>query len=107
MGDSVREGTQSAEALPIFHRFVYLIYGLAEHPRQWAYIGSMRLVAAAVVCALSMRAQPRSSVADLIDVVRAAIAAKRPDDQAARSLRKLRLVEKLDDRSVEELESEG
>jgi hypothetical protein len=47
------------------------------------------------------------TIKELITMVRAAIDARNSDDQTAKALSKLKLAESLEDRTVEELESEG
>ena len=48
-----------------------------------------------------------SSVNDVVALVQSAIEHQRPDAQVAKALRKMDLVERLEDRVVEELESDG
>jgi len=48
-----------------------------------------------------------ASVKELVDVVRSAIRRREPDSKLAKTLRNLTLKEKLDDRTIEELQSEG
>jgi hypothetical protein len=57
--------------------------------------------------ALLTGAQPASSVLETIDLVRTAIRGKQTDNQIARSLRKWKLAESLDEHVIEELQSEG
>jgi hypothetical protein len=70
----------------------------------------MRLrVAIALVCSAVATAatQPTSTVADVINLVRDAVAKHEPDGALAKALHKIKPAEKLDDRTVEELESAG
>src|SRR3954470_7783884 len=65
-------------------------------------------VATVLLYALVARAaQPTTTVAEIITLVRNALAGRESDGALAKSLRKFSLVEKLNDRVVEELESEG
>jgi hypothetical protein len=52
-------------------------------------------------------AQPAARVNEVIALVRLQMAEKRPDSQVAREVHKAKLVERLDDQTIEELESEG
>jgi hypothetical protein len=63
-------------------------------------------VALFAVC-LSAAGQSGGRVSDLVAAVRDEIARHRSDSQAAKALRKVKLVERLDDRTVEILQSEG
>jgi hypothetical protein len=66
------------------------------------------LITAAAALAALPAAQPQgSSVAALIDLVRKAIQKNESDNKLAGELRKIWLAQSLDDRTVEELESEG
>jgi hypothetical protein len=62
------------------------------------------LLFGSILCA---GAQPRSTVADVIGLVRDAVHSNQEDGQLAKSLRKIHLAERLDDHAIEELESEG
>jgi len=52
-------------------------------------------------------AQPASSVNETIALVRAEMAQNHADSQLAKTVRKIKLAERLDDQVIEELESEG
>jgi len=62
---------------------------------------------AALIAACLAAAQGRGSVSDLVADVRSEIQRHRSDSQMARDLRKVKLSERLDDRTVETLQSEG
>ena len=65
-------------------------------------------IAIALLCAFtSSAAQPVATVAEIISIVRDAIARHESDGAVAKHLHKLRSVEKLNDHTVEELESAG
>ena len=59
------------------------------------------------IMAASVWAAAGSSVNDVVALVRSAIEHKRADAQVAKALHKMDLIERLDDRVVEELESAG
>jgi hypothetical protein len=63
-------------------------------------------VALLAIC-LGAAAQTRGTVDEVVSAVRASLQAHRTDSQAAKDLRKLKLFERLDDRTVEILQSEG
>jgi hypothetical protein len=56
---------------------------------------------------LGAAAQGGDSVRDVVALVRSGLQANRGDSQTAKSLRKVKLSERLDDRTIETLESEG
>lgn len=56
---------------------------------------------------LGAAAQGGGTVHDVVTQVRSALQGKRSDSQTAKSLRKIKLLERLDDRTIETLESEG
>jgi len=66
-----------------------------------------RAIGILLVANLSATAQSLRSVNDLVTTVRDALRQNRNDRQIARSLRRIRLAERLDDRTVETLESDG
>ena len=66
----------------------------------------IRLLAAVLAACLNATAQA-DSVRDLVAAVRADMEHHRSDTQVAKSLRKVKLSERLDDRVIETLESEG
>jgi len=59
------------------------------------------------VCLHAAAVQGRGSVSDLVAQVRGELQRSRSDSQVARDLRKVQLVERLDDRTIETLQSEG
>ncbi len=67
----------------------------------------MRLAALILGTSVWAAAQAGSSVNDVVALVRSAIEHQRPDAQVAKTLHKMDLTERLDDRVVEELESAG
>jgi len=69
----------------------------------------MRTKAAAglLVLVLALSAQTRLTVEQLIEFVRSSIKLKHDDRQVARFLRGVKLVQRLDDRTVEQLQGEG
>lgn len=67
----------------------------------------MRIALGLAAAAALWAAQPVGSVNEVIALVRAQIAQKRPDAQVAKEVRKIKLAERLDDQTIEELESEG
>jgi hypothetical protein len=56
---------------------------------------------------LSVAAEGRGSVSDLVAQVRAELQRSHSDSRVAKDLRKVRLMERLDDRTIETLQSEG
>jgi hypothetical protein len=67
----------------------------------------LRFHIALVTACLAAAAQGRGSVSGLVAQVRQEIARNRSDSRAARDLRNVQLTERLDDRTVETLQSEG
>jgi hypothetical protein len=67
----------------------------------------LRLDVALFAVCLSAAAQGAGSIADLVGDVRAGIEGHRSDSQMAKSVRKIKLSERLDDRTIEILQSEG
>lgn len=66
-----------------------------------------RLHVALFTACLGVMAQGAGSVSDLVADVRAGLQSHRSDGQIAKSLRKIKLLERLDDRTIETLQSEG
>lgn len=66
-----------------------------------------RLHVALFMACLIAAAQGRGSVSDLVTAVRKGIERHRSDSRAAKDLRNVQLAERLDDRTIEILESEG
>jgi hypothetical protein len=66
-----------------------------------------RVTIAALVVCLGAFAQQSISVDQLVAFMRSAIKTKQPDRQVAEYLKRLKLTQKLDDRTIEELQSEG
>src|SRR5262249_1989718 len=81
-----------------------------KHPeRVGEKIEVMRLrlaMAGVLLCACAM-AQPALTIEQLLAFVRSSIKLKQPDKEVAAYLVKLKLVEKLDERTVEDLQGEG
>jgi hypothetical protein len=67
----------------------------------------LRLQVALFTACLSVLAQGANSVSEVVADVRADLRSHRSDGQIAKSLRKIKLLERLDDRTVETLQSEG
>jgi hypothetical protein len=67
----------------------------------------LRLHVALFTICLAAAAQGTGSVSGLVAQVRSEIARNRSDNQAAKDLRKVKLSERLDDRTIETLQSEG
>jgi hypothetical protein len=67
----------------------------------------IRFYAALLTVCLSAAAQGGGSIQDLVAMVRSDLAHNRSDSQMVKSLRKIKLSERLDDRTIETLESEG
>jgi hypothetical protein len=67
----------------------------------------LRFHVAVFTACLSAAAQGRGSVSDLVAEVRAELQRARSDSRVAKDLRKVKLFERLDDRTVETLQSEG
>jgi hypothetical protein len=67
----------------------------------------MRMAVGLAMAAALWAAQPASPVNDVIALVRAQMAEKRPDSQVSKEVHKFKLAERLDDQTIEELESEG
>jgi len=67
----------------------------------------MRIALGLAAVASLWAASLPSRVNDVIAFVRLQLAEKRPDAQVAKEVHKVRLVERLDDQTIEELESEG
>src|ERR1700690_2775293 len=61
----------------------------------------------ALIAACLAAAQGRGSVSDLVAEVRRERQGNRSDSQVSKDLRKVKLSERLDDRTVETLQSEG
>ena len=72
-------------------------------PRSVAF----RIAAVAAIAVLAAAHPPESSVATLIAVVQRAVERQDSDGKLAGEIRKIRLVQRLDDHVIEELESEG
>jgi hypothetical protein len=66
-----------------------------------------RLTAVCLLACFTAAGQTASSVASLVESVRQDIRLNHKDTQIAKSLRKFKLTERLDDRTMETLESEG
>jgi len=66
-----------------------------------------RFHAALLSACLAAAAQPAGRVSDLVSDVRHDLQRQRGDSRMAKSLHKIRLLERLDDRTIETLESEG
>jgi hypothetical protein len=66
-----------------------------------------RLHVVLLTACLSAAAQGGDSIRDVVAAVRAGLARNHGDSQTAKNLRKIKLRERLDDRTVETLESEG
>jgi hypothetical protein len=67
----------------------------------------LRFQAVLLTACLAAAAQGGDSVHDVVARVRSALEEHRSDGQTAKSLRKIQLKERLDDRTIETLESEG
>jgi len=67
----------------------------------------MRSALGLALAAALWAAQPATRVNDVIALVRLQMAEKRPDAQIAKEVHKIKLEERLDDQTIEELESEG
>ena len=67
----------------------------------------LRLPVALLSACLTAAAQGGDSIGDVVAAVRAALERHRTDSQVAGSLRKIKLSERLDDRTIETLQSEG
>jgi len=71
-------------------------------------LGTMLRVSFALIAiAAAAAAQDRGSISDLVAQVRAGLDGARGDGRIAKDIRKLRLTERLDDRTIEILQSEG
>lgn len=66
-----------------------------------------RLTAVCLLACLAAAAQTGSSVAAVVESVREGLRLNHKDSQIAKALRKFKLAERLDDRTIETLESEG
>jgi hypothetical protein len=66
-----------------------------------------RFHAALFIACLSAAAQTVTAVADVVAAVRTDLRRNRTDSQVAKDVRKFKLAERLDDRTVETLQSEG
>src|ERR1039457_6290100 len=66
-----------------------------------------RLTAACLLACFAAAAQSASSVAAVVESVRQGLRLNHKDSQGAKALRKFKLAERLDDRTIESLESEG
>src|ERR1017187_9360966 len=66
-----------------------------------------RLSAVCLLACFAAAAQSASSAATVVESVRAGLRLNHKDSQIAKALRKFRLAERLDDRTIETLESEG
>jgi hypothetical protein len=66
-----------------------------------------RLHLVVLTACLTAAAQGSGSVGDLVSAVRAGVGRNRSDSQVAKSVRKVKLAERLDDRTIETLQSEG
>jgi hypothetical protein len=67
----------------------------------------MRTALALAMVAALWAAQPESRVNEVIALVRSQLAENRPDAQVAKEVRKIKLAERLEDQTIEELESQG
>src|SRR5690348_13559720 len=67
----------------------------------------VRLLLAAVVVCVCAPAQQTLTVDQLLSFIRSSIQLKQPDKQVAAYVAKLKLSERLDERTVEELQGEG
>jgi hypothetical protein len=65
------------------------------------------LLLLATALALAAAGEMSLTVAKLTDFIRSAVQLKQPDKQVAETLRHVKMVEKLDDRTIEELQSLG
>ena len=65
------------------------------------------LLLLATALALAAAGEMSLTVAKLTDFIRSAVQLKQPDKQVAETLRHVKMVEKLDDRAIEELQSLG
>ncbi len=70
-------------------------------------VRSMRMALALAMAAALWAAQPAGRVNDVIALVRTGMAEKRSDSQIAKDVHKAKLEERLEDQTIEELESEG
>src|ERR1017187_4241731 len=66
-----------------------------------------RLTAVCLLACFAAAAQSASSVAAIVESVRQGLRLNHKDSQVAKSLRKFKLAERLDDRTIETLESQG
>ena len=67
----------------------------------------MRIALGLATAAALWAAQPASPVNEVIALVRSQVSEKRSDAQVAKEVHKVKLAERLDDQTIEELESEG
>lgn len=67
----------------------------------------MRIAVGLAAAAVLWAGQPESRVNEVIALVRSQVAEKRSDAQVAKEVHKVKLAERLDDQTIEELESEG
>jgi len=67
----------------------------------------LRLICLLLFAALAIHAQRQMTVPDLVRFIKSAISQKNDDRQVADEVRKLKLTNKLDARTVEELQSAG
>ncbi len=67
----------------------------------------MRIALGLATAAALWAAQPASPVNGVIALVRSELAKKQPDSQLAKEVHKVKLAERLDDQTIEELESQG
>lgn len=69
--------------------------------------GFMRAAAVACICALTVLAQQQLTVEKLLEFINSSIAQKLPDKDVASYLTSVKLTEKLDPRTVEDLQGRG
>src|SRR5437764_1055218 len=75
--------------------------------RQYSVVMPWRLMLWTLAVTVSTAAQPASSVSQMVALVRTSISSKQSDSQISKILRKVKLTERLDEHTVEELQSEG
>ena len=69
--------------------------------------GFVRILAVGCVCALTSLAQQQLSVSKLVEFIHSSITLKTPDKEVAGFLASVKLTEKLDTRTVENLQGQG
>jgi len=67
----------------------------------------MRVAIAALILALTLPAQSKLTVAQLVSFLQSSIRLNHPDKQVANYLSKVRLSERLDERTIEDLQGQG